>query len=191
MPSAFTQHQTGDASCSFSCIVGTQYKDFTTTKKPPLHPSLFCVNTYTVLWSALGCQFRWLVSLTAVRVCFSPLNSLEREEPSRALNSLHAYSSLVRSGWRQELVCFDKQPAPRSSRLTQLLNCRFQSTSSCWDLVVEEERIAKMFGGWQPRQQHLHTQILAKTDRSLEGIWLKEILFQWQCTTEIPTHLTL
>jgi hypothetical protein len=36
MPSAFTHQQTGATSCSLSCIVGTQYKDFAT--KPPASP---------------------------------------------------------------------------------------------------------------------------------------------------------
>lgn len=45
MPSAFTHQQTGDTGCSFSCLVGTQHKDFTTITKIPLHPSLFCLNT--------------------------------------------------------------------------------------------------------------------------------------------------
>lgn len=48
VPSAFTHQQTGDTGCSFSCLAGTQSKDFTTITEKPASP-LPILFEYTVL----------------------------------------------------------------------------------------------------------------------------------------------
>lgn len=87
-PSAFTHQQFGDTGCSFSWRVGILYKDFR-TKALNFCSFFYLIDTQNhpleCFWVAI--QISVVIHGREILIFSSPVNSSEREKPSRILSN--------------------------------------------------------------------------------------------------------